>query len=167
MFRPRPAPSPTIHIRPIAPAEAVAACRWRYPPPFDYYDLHDDDVAVLLEPEWRYHVATDQTGRLLGIACFGEDAQVVGGSYDQPALDIGMGLAPALIGRGLGEAFVRAVVAHGVERYAPPLLRLSVATFNTRARGVFLECGFTRTGSFLGTSRHGSREFWIMTRPAP
>lgn len=166
MFRLRAAPSPVIRLRPIAPAEAVAACRWRYPPPFDYYDLRDEDIEMLLAPDLNYHAGVDGGGRLLGVACFGEDAQVVGGDYGQPALDIGMGLAPGLVGRGLGTAFVRAIVAHGAESFAPPLLRLSVATFNMRARSVFVKCGFTRTGSFLGTSRHGSREFWIMTRPA-
>ena len=70
------------------------------------------DVAALLRPDYHYHAAHDETGRLVGFCCFGEDAQVPGGDYSLPALDIGLGLHPDLTGRGLSHSFLAVSYTH-------------------------------------------------------
>jgi hypothetical protein len=41
----------------------------------------------------------------IGFCCFGPDAQLRGGDYHEPALDVGLGLRPDLVGKGLEVAF--------------------------------------------------------------
>lgn len=146
---------------------AQAITRWRYQPPFSLYDLEPGDEAMLLDPELRYHAVLGRSGGLAGFACFGDDAQVIGGSYADGALDIGFGMAPELTGHGHGEAFVQAICSYAWRSLNAGCLRLSVATFNQRAVTVYRRLGFRSEHCFVGTTRHGALSFVIMTRPAP
>lgn len=144
----------------------MLAERWRYPPPLSYYDLRDGDVDMLTDPLLQYFAALDDNGALAGFACFGDDAQVVGGCYGEPALDIGFCLAPEHVGRGRGTGFVTAVCDFAAERYAPTTLRLSVASFHHRAIAVYRRLGFVDGSRFIGTTRSCAVPYLSMTRPA-
>lgn len=91
---------------------------WRYPPPYHFYDGDVDPVIV-------------------GFLYFEERG---------PRLEYGLGLRPDLVGRGLGEAFFRAGLEFGRERYEPAAVQLSVAKFNDRARIVYERAGFRVVG---------------------
>jgi ribosomal-protein-alanine N-acetyltransferase len=69
----------------------------------------------LLRPDYHYYAVHDATGVLVGFCCYGEDAQVAGGDYAAPALDVGMGLRPDLVGQGRAHGFLQAILAWGVE----------------------------------------------------
>jgi ribosomal-protein-alanine N-acetyltransferase len=91
---------------------------------------------------------------------------MVGAYDDQSALDVGLGLRPDLVGRGLGLAFVEAGLDFAHETFAPASYRLSVATFNRRAIAVYERAGFRATRSFIQHTNGGDHEFVAMTRPA-
>jgi ribosomal-protein-alanine N-acetyltransferase len=103
--------------------------RWRYPPPYDFYD---GDVDPVLSPE-RYFGAWDEQGELIGFYYF---------EPKPPDLDYGLGLRPDLAGRGLGLEFFLAGLAFAHERYEPRRVFLHVAAFNERARRVYERAGF-------------------------
>jgi RimJ/RimL family protein N-acetyltransferase len=126
---------------------------WRYEPPYDFYNFNplfiEEDTAYLMEPDVQAHAIYNEHGEHLGLVTFGEDGQVPGGDYRQPALDIGMAIRPDYTGRGLGGDFVFAVVAYAQLNYGPPALRVTVAEFNRRARRVWEKAGFRQTQSFV------------------
>ncbi|MBP7964892.1 MAG: GNAT family N-acetyltransferase [Caldilineaceae bacterium] len=144
-------------FRPFTADDARTMLSWRYPPPLDLYNINADtptpasldaDVAYLLSPAFHYHAALDATGHMMGFCCFGEDAQVPGGDYSRPALDIGLSLRPSLIGQGLGNNFLAAILDLGRELLHPVHFRATVVDFNPRSRRLFEKAGFRQTQTF-------------------
>ncbi|MGA8113909.1 MAG: GNAT family protein [Actinocatenispora sp.] len=136
-------------IEPLTEAQADQVARWRYPAPYSVYDVGAAGAAGMLTPEYEYHgVGVD--GELVGFCCFGVDAQVpvgrTAGWYEGDGLDVGLGLRPDRTGRGEGAAFLAAVLRFAEERYGAALVRLTVASFNARARSVYEAAGFVLVG---------------------
>jgi [ribosomal protein S18]-alanine N-acetyltransferase len=154
-----------FRLTPVTAAEAALICRWTYGPGYRMCDFTPADLAAMLDPRYLYHAVRRGAG-LAGVACFGEAAQVVGGPYAGAALDLGLSLHPALVGQGLGKQFVAVVAAFAADTFAPPLLRLSVATTNDRAIRVFEGAGFVVERRFAGIARGGAHPFLLMTRVA-
>jgi GNAT superfamily N-acetyltransferase len=127
-------------------AAARAIVTWRYEAPYEVYSLNigdaDEVVRCFLDPANAYHTIVDSGGRLVAYCCFGPDAQVPGGDYDYPALDVGLGVRPDLTGQGLGHAFIRAVLSFAWQEFAPSAFRVTVAEFNKRAQRVWTAAGF-------------------------
>ena len=157
----------TLTFHPMDEASAREMCTWRYEPPYDFYNPHpkgtDARIRHLLDPNMIYYTISDDDGTLVGYCCFGADAQVPGGTYEEPALDIGLGMQPALTGQGHGGSFFAAIVDFALLALAPRRLRVTVAAFNQRAMRVYEKAGFKPVESF---GRNGDGvEFVIMTRP--
>lgn len=148
---------------PFSSAEALLCCAWRYGPGYGLYDMSEHDAVALLAPSLDYR-AVRQGGRLVGIACFGAEARVKGGPYDQAALDLGCQLDPALCGQGLGKDFVAAVLRFAIGEFRPPRLRLTVACDNLRAIKTYERSGFAAVRRFAGMSRGGTHRFFLMSR---
>jgi RimJ/RimL family protein N-acetyltransferase len=140
---------------------------WRYPPPYDIYNLDvgrfEEDLPVFLDPGNAYHGLYDKAGSLVAFCCFGPEARVLGGDYSTPALDIGLGVRPDLTGQGHGAVYARAVLDLGATR-SPRAFRVTVAEFNRRARRVWEELGFRFVARFA-RSRDGM-PFVILVREA-
>jgi ribosomal-protein-alanine N-acetyltransferase len=121
----------------IDAATARQISGWRYPPPYDIYNCHPADmdahVRLLLTPAYHYYTVRAENGQLIAFRCFGPDAQVPGGDYSAPALDMGGGLKPELTGQGLGAVVMQAAFAFARRQFAPPAFRTTVAAFNLRA----------------------------------
>ena len=152
----------TLRVVPLTREHAEDLATWRYEPPYDVYDLDGADPHELLDPALGFH-AVLAGERLIGFRSFGPDGQVPGGTYDDSALDTGGGLRPSLTGRGLGRAVIAAGLAHGRATFAPPAFRVTVASFNTRARRTVESLGFERVGSFAAL-RDG-RQVDVLVRP--
>ena len=151
-----------MHIAPLTPEHAGELCTWRYPAPYDVYDLADADPETLLRPETGMH-ALLEGHRLVGFRSFGPDGQVPGWQYDATALDTGGGLRPELTGRGLGRQAITVGLEFGRQRFAPPAFRMTVASFNARALRVVESLGFDRVGRFDATT--DGRSFEVLVRP--
>jgi RimJ/RimL family protein N-acetyltransferase len=134
---------------------ARAIVTWRYEAPYDVYNLGvgdvDQEVRCFLDPANAYHAIVDSRGCLVAYCCFGPDARVPGGDYDNPALDVGLGMRPDLTGQGLGHTFVRAVLRFAHQELAPTEYRVTVAGFNERAQRVWTAAGFQPVQRFERT----------------
>lgn len=151
----------SLEIALMTESFAAKVAEWRYPPPYDTYNVGDES-AHLLRPDYRYHAVRDGD-EAVGYCCFGDDATVPGGDYSRPALDIGWGMRPDLMGQGRGTAFVAAIVAFAEATYAPPATRVTIAEFNGRSQRVAAANGFVlETGRFAGPD--GMR-FVVLERP--
>jgi RimJ/RimL family protein N-acetyltransferase len=139
-----------ILVRPVTAVDVEEFVGWRYEPPYDAYDIAEpleDVVAYFVRPDVECH-ALLEAGELIGFCTFGEDARIPGGDYSAEALDIGLGIRPSSTGLGRGAGFVDAVVAHAVATHPPSPLRVTIATWNERARRVWTRCGFRETARF-------------------
>lgn len=160
-----------LTLAPITAAEIRMMGGWRYEPPYDVYNLLADPVtetavaelvSYYLFPFWRCHAVHDATGVLVAFVTFGGDAQVPGGDYDEPALDIGLGMCPALTGQGMGKELVTAVISFARQTFNPPVLRVTVAAFNKRAQRVWQQQGFVWRQEFMDIGEP-KRPFVILT----
>ena len=147
-------------------AYAVEIVGWRYPAPYDIYDMTDGDPGFFTNPENGYFAHTDETG-LIGFRLFGADGQVPGGDYDDSALDTGGGLRPDLTGKGNGREAIRTGLEFGEQLFHPRAFRVTIATFNVRAQRVIAGLGFHQTGTFPATADGRSFGIWIRPQAGP
>ena len=150
-----------IRIAAMTVQYAADILSWRYPAPYDYYDVTDGDLGYYLDPANGFFAVLSD-GEFIGFRSFGPDGQVPGGTYDDSALDTGGGLRPELTGRGLGRTVVVAGLEFGRLRFAPDAFRVTVASFNTRALRVVTSLGFRPVRSFPAAM--DGRSFEILVR---
>jgi [ribosomal protein S18]-alanine N-acetyltransferase len=156
----------SLQINPLSRAAALAITGWRYPPPYADYDIADGLlIAAFLRAQGgkSYYELRDAAGDLVAFCCFGAEAQVPGGDYQTPALDLGLGVRPDLTGQGQGMYYLTAVLDFARNHYGPQPLRLTVAAFNQRAIRPYARAGFHFTDSFM--SAFSAERYLIMLRP--
>jgi ribosomal-protein-alanine N-acetyltransferase len=139
----------------MAPVYAEQITTWRYPPPYNGYNMTGADPADLTDPDSGYYALLDDE-ELVGFRSFGVDGQVPGWPYDDSALDTGGGLRPDLTGRGLGRPAVATGLDFGRQRFRPSAFRMTIASFNARAMAVVTSLGFESIGRF-DASTNGRR----------
>ncbi len=143
-----------LTVEPASPQTLAELETWRYEPPYDFYD---GDVDPVLNPE-RFFEARDEHGSLVGFYYFEQKGAT---------LEIGLGLRPELVGRGLGLEFFRAGVEFGREQFRPAKVILAVAAFNQRAVKVYERVGFVEVGRHVRRfERWGDVEFVDMEERA-
>jgi [ribosomal protein S18]-alanine N-acetyltransferase len=157
-----PEPLRSLSFRVMTQEDALEISGWHYPPPYDFYDATGDagDLAELLDPELRagnYLAAVGESGVITGFAQLVADGSTV---------DVGLGLRPDLTGRGLGPAFLQAVLAEARSRHTPECFTLSVAAFNERAIVVYERAGFAEVARRQHATNGGVHEFLTMARRA-
>jgi ribosomal-protein-alanine N-acetyltransferase len=150
-----------LRIVAIAAAYAEQITTWRYPPPYDCYDMTGADPADLLDPASGYYALLDDD-ELVGFRSFGVDGRVPGWPYDDSALDTGGGLKPELTGRGLGRSTIATGLDFGRLRFRPAAFRMTIASFNVRARTVVESLGFESIGRFDAST--SGRSYDILMR---
>lgn len=134
-------------------AWASEAARWRYDPPFDFYDGEPAQKAVLLnksDPPFGYYAVVDPGGVLVAFCCFGAEARVSGQEPADGTLDVGGGVRPDLLSQGLATAFLPSILQHGADAFAPERFRAAVAAFNERSLRLCRSAGFATTRVFDG-----------------
>ncbi len=139
---------------------AVAITAWRYPPPYDLYDMTGADRDFLADPASGFFALLDGD-ELIGFRSLGADGQVPGWDYDKSALDTGGGLRPDLTGIGLGRQAIQTGLDFGRSRFSPLGFRVTIATFNQRAQRVVKALGFQKAGRFQGPADGRSYEVLV------
>ena len=152
----------SLQLTPLSEADARSILEWRYNPPYDWYNpppLSDEAVANLIDPQWQFQ-SIKAGNQLIAYASFGNDGRVTGGDYSDPAIDIGLGLAPKLTGRGLGAIVLQAILEFAQTTVKSPAARLTVARFNQRAIRLYERAGFQPTQEFT----HERVAYWVMVK---
>ena len=149
-----------MQIVPMTREFAADIVTWRYPAPYDCYDMTSVSAAFLVSQEGGFCALVDG-GDLIGFRSFGDDGRVPGGSYDASALDTGGGLRPDLTGKGLGREAIGTGLAFGRREFAPAAFRVTVASFNERALRVVRSLGFVSSGSFNALTDGRSYELLV------
>ncbi len=131
---------------------------WVYPAPFDLYNMHGPGVD-LIDPGLNYHVCRAD-GQVAAFLCCAADAQVPGYVYDKQRIDVGWGLAPNLVGRGLGAKLIHSVLRFVGAGTGYSRFRATVAQFNKRCRRACKSAGFQHVATFK--SSFSGRGFVVM-----
>ena len=145
-----------MEIRPLTQTDTRAIAAWRYPGRYATYD-----VGEVVTPE-RGFWAVEHEVDLVGYCCFGREARVPGVFEEEGVLDVGYGMRPDLMGRGLGGTFVGAILDFGVNEFSPERFRLLILDWTERSRKVASTLGFQREG--VAHSTEGA--FLVMAREA-
>ena len=153
-------------VRPIDETSARAFLAWRYEPPYDIYNGSTEELELelpfIMDPQNGYFCIFAENEALVAFCCFGRDAQVPGGDYSAPALDIGLGVRPDLTGLGRGLSFVKAVLDFARQTFAPVIFRVTIAQFNKRAQRVWEKAGFHPVQTFQ--RQHDGLAFVVLIR---
>lgn len=145
-----------MEVRPLTETDSEVIATWRYP---GRYSTYDPDEPVTPE---RGFWAVEHEGELIGYCSFGQAARVPGAVEEEGILDVGYGMRPDLMGRGLGRDFVGAILDHGTREFSPQRFRLLILEWNERSRRAAAALGF-QTEDVLRTS---GGDFLVMTRDA-
>ena len=145
-----------MEVRPLTEIDAARITSWRYPGPYSTYDINDPSSLA------RDHFGVSEGDVLVGYCCFGAPARVCGADPEAGTLDVGYGLAPDRMGRGLGGRFVAAVLEFARQRYAPERFRMYILDWNTRSRTVAAGLGFVERSAV----RTGTEVFILVVRDA-
>ncbi|MCL6443460.1 MAG: GNAT family N-acetyltransferase [Alicyclobacillus sp.] len=159
-----------LYTVPMTHAAALDIASWRHDPPYDFYNLDGTEDAVNELLNGAYRSVTLDDGQLVGFYCLGESAQVPAGhafgAYRRDGgdvVDVGIGMRPALTGRGFGSQFFAHVLMDIWSRHPHADLRLTVAHFNQRAIRLYEKFGFRHEVEFV---HHGTL-FETMRASAP
>ncbi|MHA4091634.1 GNAT family N-acetyltransferase [Bacillus cereus] len=155
-----------IHV--LTKEEAMEINTWTYEEPYSLYSFSGEKEVIEELLDGTYYGCCDDQGDLIGYFCFGENAQVPGGRDanlygGEDLIDIGLGMKPALTGKGMGKEFFQAGIAFATKEFNAKMFRLSVATFNTRAITLYKNIGFKQGTIFLSRGR----EFMLMEYERP
>lgn len=140
------------------PPAAQAIKSWRYPAPYDFYDLDADpeDMAEFMDARnWpgAYYAVYNQLGELVGFFTFQVEGRTAA---------VGLGMRPDLTGRGLGAQFVGAGLEYGAQLLGIDRYVVSVAAFNERAVSVYRRLGFRIQEEFEQRTNGGIHSFLRM-----
>jgi [ribosomal protein S18]-alanine N-acetyltransferase len=146
-----------MRVRSLSDADALAISAWHYPDRYSTYDVNG--VFTPDQGVW----AVGDGSKLVGYCCFGPEARVPGVDEEEGTVDVGYGMAPDLVGQGLGRSFVATILDFAVAEFSPQRLRLLILSWNRRSWKVAEALGFEQQGLTPGIEG----DFLIMVRSVP
>lgn len=153
----------SLRFRRLTPDDAAAASAWRYEGPWSVYDGSEVDP---ISSEKGYRAIVDEHGAFLGFVCTGADARVRGLTEAPDTLDVGVGLAPSIVGRGLGASILGPVLDSIAARSEASSLRAVVQSWNERSLRLCARLGFREAGRHLVHEPDGDVEYVVVVRAA-
>lgn len=141
----------------------IIANDWHYEGEYSFYDMENDqeDYDEIISPQLRknnYFQVLDTNDNLVAFFCLDPDKE------KKEQVEVGLGLAPDLTGRGLGSEFMSVIENYVKNNYDYQVIILAVADFNLRAIKVYQTAGYVQTGTEMVHSNGGIYKFNIMTK---
>ena len=141
----------------------IIADEWHYDGQYAFYDMKNDreDYDEIVSPKLRknnYFQVLDKNDNLVAFFCLDPDKE------KREQVEIGLGLAPNLTGRGLGSEFMSVIENYVKNNYDYQVIILAVADFNLRAIKVYQTAGYVQTGTENVHSNGGIYKFNLMSR---
>jgi len=157
-------PVPSLHVRPLEPRDAEAVASWRYQGSWSIYDPRPGDEP--LSAAAGYEAIVDDAGSFVGYLCVGQEARVPGLAEADGTIDIGVGMRPDLVGRGLGHDFGAVALDHIRDRYGDRPLRAVVQDWNERSLRLARGLGFRDAGTHQCVQDGKQVSYVLLVRPA-
>jgi [ribosomal protein S18]-alanine N-acetyltransferase len=152
-----------VVVREVTLAEAAVTTKWRYSGMWSVYDGRVSDIITAAN---GYHaIAERATDKFLGFVCLGHEARVPGLADEADALDVGIGLDPAIIGQGKGRSIVRPVLEWAETTREASELRAVVQAWNERSLRLCYGLGFRATGHHEVRQASSVVDYVVLIRP--
>ncbi|WHY86761.1 GNAT family protein [Neobacillus novalis] len=155
-----------LYLKEMDEINAEKILSWKYEAPYDFYNNECSIEAVWEMLNHSYTAILDNQDEVFGFFCIGDSAQVpIGadfGAYPQGYIDIGIGMNPKFTGQGKGLSFFKFILRQIYEVHGVVPVRLTVATFNTRAIHLYEKLGFVKEKEFC----RGDIKFMTMVKGA-
>jgi ribosomal-protein-alanine N-acetyltransferase len=151
-----------LAVRSWTRADAESVSHWRHSGRWSVYDQHDID-GMTAAVGYRAIVAADDR-RLIGFYCVGDEALVPGIDADDGVIDIGVGMAPDLVGSGHGNAFLQAVLGDLGDRLQTKPVRAVIQSWNVRSLALARRLGFVEIGTHRCVQEGGEIDYVIVVR---
>ena len=151
-------------IMPMTIDHAAQISNWTYENEYSIYSFQQNNDTIKELMNGDYYICLDLNDNLVGYFCVGKSAQIPTDEKDTyilEMLDIGLGMIPALCGKGEGYSFMKSGLDFAKNKFNTKQFRLTVATFNIRAIRVYEKIGF-RSSSIV-THRKTQKVFQVMT----
>ncbi|RWZ59139.1 GNAT family N-acetyltransferase [Halobacillus fulvus] len=140
--------------------EAEEVAEWKYPPPYDFYDMtaDEEDLEELLSPEKRgsHTYSVRENEQLVGFFTFS--------LLEDHMMEIGLGLHPDWTGKGVGDQFVEEGLQYAISTWQVNGFVLAVALFNQRAIRVYERLGFKKVEEFQQPTNGSVYDFVKMSK---
>jgi len=144
---------------------ALEISQWTYENEYNIYSFKQNAETINELLNGAYIACTNREGRLIGYFCQGKSARIPTEecyNYSDDKLDIGLGMHPALCGRGMGYEFLLCGIEYMTKTTTHVPLRLTVASFNLRAISLYKKVGFVVERAV--THKRSGISFLIMIR---
>lgn len=141
-------------------AAAKEIAEWNYPDIYAIYSFDGSNEVVQELLNGQYYVAFATDHQIIGYICVDESARIrtveTDVYMDETMMDIGLGIHPALCGKGGGAKFLASAITFLNEQFNCSSYRLTVADFNRRAIKVYERVGFqcSRVIHQTSTNKH-------------
>lgn len=132
-----------LWVRPMTIEDAEVVAAWRYRDDLSIYNLPS---AQPLRDNLASYFAVLAGNTLVGFCCIGVEARIPGMAEQLDVLDIGLGMDPALVGRGTGTRFAETIIGYLTARYPGDTLRAVVQSWNKRSLRLTRRLGFEDVG---------------------
>lgn len=157
-----------LAVRSWTSADAQAVAHWRYSGRWSIYDQSDGNhvtgADVTEAAGYRAVVAAaDET--IVGFYCVGGEALVPGVESDDDVVDLGVGMAPAFVGAGRGNAFLQAVLDDVGRGLPAQPVRALIQSWNVRSLSLARRLGFVETGTHRCVQDGNEIDYTIVVRP--
>ena len=155
-----------LHLGKVNNEEAKKISEWIYEKPYEIYNIEGKQSCIDEFVNDLYFSFLDEDDEILGYFCLGKAAQVPEGNklgiYDEECVDIGLGLRPDMCGKGLGSRFLIEAIEFATNQLSAKKFRLTVASFNKRAIGMYKKIGFKKINSFKNVEGNIEIDFDVM-----
>lgn len=137
--------APTLRRRALTPDDADLIAGWHYDGPWAVYDVPES--GRLTAELGDYSAIVDDDDVLHAFFCQGAAARVQGLVADPRYVDVGIGLDPAIVGKGRGAEVGQLVLRHLAGRHGAQGIRAVVQSWNQRSLRLARNLGFVEVGT--------------------
>lgn len=152
-----------LRVRPTTESDAEEIAAWSYDGPWAVYDVTAADLRSELTDYQT--VVSAERGDVVGFYCTGPAARVAGLAAEDGTIDLGVGLRPDLVGRGMGQQFALAILDDIRRHHRAGRVRVVVQSWNARSVRLAQSMGLVVVGSHQCEKAGATVDYTVLTTP--
>lgn len=145
-------------ISDLTESSAEQICSWKYEGIYSIYNYPSWKIVV--KQKWGISIKAKREKEFVSVVDnFHVLCAYIRFIEDKDHITVGLGLRPDLCGRGLGDEFMKLVIAESLRRYGKKKIILEVREFNKRAIRCYEKAGFKIIDAYAKDTLIGKGNF--------